>query len=199
MTPHQVAVHEIRHGMAYACALSELADAETYLKAGLHIHVGNDGTGEAACLLPDGPEWDGLRTQVAQLGSFGPIAAAGPDIVKLMRSGDSHAIKAAGSLSDRDEELAAAWAGAPLLPAVVVLATHELEKRLGIAKFERLVKTVKDLVAEHAAEGLMVSDLVPLTVVQEAVAEARQTLDKAAAAGTRPRSYQDGQMAGAGL
>ncbi|MBD9527832.1 hypothetical protein [Paracoccus sp. PAR01] len=171
-----VALHELRHGLACGVALVALGiDRQTYDQVKCHFHVAS-AYGEFG-LSPDGlPEH--VRAQASELMAVGPCAAL-ERAVPVLLSDNAHARSAVfrdAALSAEDLDLAARWNGPPATPAVIVRAVQCLESGIGLARVARLCQLVRKIDAADLDQLPRLKFFVPFDAASQALTKARLNL-----------------------
>lgn len=176
MTPAAISQHEARHIFGAAIALYILG-REKYADARVLFQM--DGKGGETALLT---EPQSIAEQVAQLQSTAPVSKlCDPEkIVATFRGKSDVSIREAGDLSDKDLQLANDFLGPALLPAVVCLGAHHLESKLGVSRFRKLSKRLRDASNQSLVpdSGWPLEDIVPKDKALSALRAAKDDIDR---------------------
>ena len=133
--------------------------------------------GEVAPIVPR----KDIAESVAYLSAIAPIAKTGDPsgIRDLLRDDSRSDLRDAGDLSDKDFQLYNSWIGPSTTPIVVVLATLELEKDLGVSRFRKLAKRLRDASNQNLVpdDGWPLADIVPEVKAIAAVKRAKSVLE----------------------
>ena len=176
MTPAAISQHETRHIFGAAAALA-LLKSEEYGNATVLFQMDSKG-GETALLHPR----EKLAKEVAYLSAIAPIAKTGDpsEIRDLLRDPDNSKsrLTTAGDLSLKDHQLFNSFNGATTTPIVTTLACLELEKDLGVSRFRKLSKRLRDASNQNLVPdtGWPLTDIVPEVKVLAALKRAKALL-----------------------
>ena len=176
MTPAAISQHETRHIFGAAAALA-LLKSEEYGNATVLFQMDSKG-GETALLHPR----EKLAKEVAYLSAIAPIAKTGDpsQIRNLLHDPDNSKsrLTSAGDLSQKDHQLFNSFNGPTTTPIVVTLAALELEKALGVSRFRKLSKRLRDASNQNLVPdaGWPLTDIVPETKAIAAVKRAKAVL-----------------------
>lgn len=173
MSIRKIAEHEAHHVLADAAAVCLLAP-DRYADALLTIKVTAD-EGSVALEIGDVIESQDnlhLTRQCLALGSLGPCAAAGDDVLKMLKAQDWDALVAAGELSEADVTIfAQSNLPDPTIQVVrTLLAVGQLKRRIGLSGWNRLGKLLRDA-HNQAFHDWRLAELVPEKAVRAALRE----------------------------
>ncbi|WP_159089218.1 hypothetical protein [Tateyamaria sp. Alg231-49] len=176
MTAPQISWEELRHIKAGAIAICR-TDPARYSDARVLFAMDAKG-GEAAIVFGD--HVDDYAKQIASLVAVGPLAklADQHEIVKVMQKGTDREIQKAGDLSGKDMQLFAEYTKSDTLPCAVVLGVYHLEQKLGVSRFRKLAKALRDASNQSLVpdRGWPLEDIVPQAVAASAARKAKATL-----------------------
>ncbi|MBT8169669.1 hypothetical protein [Falsiruegeria litorea] len=176
MTAPQISWHETRHLFGSAVAICAL-DPSRYSDAKALFDM-KPNSGEAAVFF--GAHVDEFSKRVASLSALAPISKlADPEAIYATVQNGSHAEhQRAGDLSAKDLQLSGEFSHSGTLPAQIVLATFHLEKALGVSRFRKLAKSLRDASNQHLLpdQGWPLEDVVPQAFAASALRQAKKTL-----------------------
>lgn len=179
MGPVASSQHELRHDLGAAIALQLLAP-HRYGAAmvQLYTHGANPRTLVTVGDVENNPPNMELSQQVMGLAALGP-AAPMPGVVEAIKAQDFLSIAKGARLSDADLELLNHAKGhdASVKMARVLLGVGALEVRLGVVKFQRLSKLLRDGCNQGVHEWPL-SELVPQAIAQDALERAAAKLSE---------------------
>jgi hypothetical protein len=140
-------------------------------------HMGH-GDGEAAVVF----EPHASAKIVAGLGALAPIAQLddADEILALFKEGDDAKLQKAGNLSQKDMELATSLRDVGTLPLLVVLATMHLKRNLGLGRFRKLAKMLRDASNQNlqGENGWRLETVVPRAAARKAIADAKADITR---------------------
>jgi len=173
-----VALHELRHGLAGACGLIILgADKALYDATRFHVWVSLDRQsgefGIDASTLPYP-----MKGRIAELMAFGPIAAEPRAHLDLMmqREPVTAAIYRRANLSAEDLELVHRFDGPITQAGHLVRSVQTLEQGMGFGRVMKLAKLVSGIDTAELPDLPPLRALVPYTAAEKAVRLAKLEL-----------------------
>ncbi|MBE9638276.1 hypothetical protein [Salipiger mangrovisoli] len=172
-----ISKHELRHLLSTAAAVCELAPSR-YSEATVEIAI-RSASGHVICkvgdVLASTADFEVSR-RIAALCAIGPAAAV-KDAVQYLRNDEFGALAEKAGLSPADVVLVRSMPGAnaDVRLAKNVLAVQHMEDQLGVSRFQRLAKALRDGFNQGILEWRL-CDLVPQEVAQRACTAAADAL-----------------------